>query len=873
MIEERIKSTLDNKLKIKKFVMDDPKKINLSAIEIFQNIFVEILNFNIVRGTFFGIAESISISDWNRQAGAEESYVIAEKEDFRILYVRLKRLTRTAQRYAISSIIREGWARKGEFIVIFYEEGSDIWHLVSPHITEGRTILRRYIVGLGEKHRTISANLAKMDANISEPLFGRVQEAFKLEPVTEKFYEDYKHYFGIIKDHLISLGIKIRDSKRYSHLFLNRLMFIYFIQKKGWIGNNKEFVKWYLDSYRECGEKNRFHEKWLNTLFFNAMNKPPREKKFSSGFSSEVCEVLNGIPYLNGGLFEKDDVDELGIELPDSLCSEVIEDFLENYNFTITEESPFDVDIAVDPAMLGKIYESLIAEEERGKAGIFYTPRIEVDLMCRLALYEYFLQQRTEKSMTLEDAFVNELLEKVIEFLFTPPEEWEKEDTIEFRVLRKFLGKVKIVDPACGSGAFLVGMLNVLQELYRKMGIKVDYYLKENIINNNIYGVDIKDWAVRMAELRLWLALVESEDNVPDIEPILPHFSFKLRVGDSIVQKVGEDFIKLEKIKGELGKDIREDLDKLEKLKERHFKGEKDFLNEIGETQRKILEKYIVNKIFILNEKKRKQVTLNGNVTIKSKNEIMLIEEQINSLKKSKENLYKVGKEKIFVWDLDFPEVMLQGGFDIVIANPPYVKQVKIINQDIDPEELIKLSENNLKKLKSKYLEDLLTYANDIFGVEIGKRSDLYVYFFIKGLELLNQNGIMVFVSSNSWLDVDFGKYLQKILLVEGDIKYILANWSEKIFEESDITTVISVIKRDIYNTLSGDTNFIAFYEPIVNIINEDKMKSVLLKLEKYDILNFLGEEIRIKEYEYMRKIIITEENLWKIGGGKLNVF
>ena len=872
MIRHEIKSILDKDLNSEKILKLHPKNVNVGAIEIFQRIFVEVLNFDIVRGTFEGVAESVSTRDWNKQAEAVDACIIAERDDFRVLYVGLRKLTRTAQRYAVSSIIRERWASKGEFIVIFYAQGSDVWHLVCPYVTEGRTILRRYVVGIGEKHRTVSENLANMDITIETPLFERVQDAFKVKPVTEQFYGDYKNYFSKIKECIRSLGIDIRNSKRYSHLFLNRLMFVYFIQKKGWIGDNKEFVKWFLEAYREFGEKDRFHEKWLNNLFFKAMNKPPREKKFSAGFPSEVCEVLNRIPYLNGGLFEKDDVDELGIELSDSLVMGVIEGFLENYNFTITEESPFDLDIAVDPAMLGKIYESLIAEEERGKAGIFYTPRIEVDLMCRLALYEYFQQQRTDKSGTLEEALVNQLLEKVIDFLFTPLEEWKTKDESEFRVLKKLLDSVKVVDPACGSGAFLVGMLSVLQELYTKMGIEADYNLEENIINNNLYGVDIKDWAIRMAEFRLWLALVESEDEVPDVEPVLPNFSFKLQVGDSIVQKVGDDFIKLEKIKGELEKEIGEDLDKLETLKKRHFRGEKGLIVDIEKAQRRILDKYIDKKISVLQKKKSQQTTLEGGVSAQARREIKAIESKISLLQESKENLRKARRAKLFVWDLDFPEVMLQGGFDVVIANPPYVRQEKIIRQDLDPEELKSRSSAQLKKLRSEYKEDLVGYILETYGMEVGKRCDLYLYFFFKGLELLNPKGSMVYISSNSWLDVDYGKYLQEALLKKIELECVIDNSAKRSFEESEINTVISVIRKGHGpNILSGETCFIVFKRPFEDVIGPANMKKALLKINMdFRTIQIENEPLSLSTEKNLKIRKVPRKSLWKMGGGTI---
>lgn len=876
-----VKAVLDDELDRGKISSQSPDDFNSGAVSVLQKIFVEILNFDRTTGPFGGVAESIQVSGWNKLAGARDAYLIAEENGFRVLYINLEKLTRTAQRFAISSLSRERWARKGEFIAIFYAPDSEVWHLVSPYMSEGRIILRRYIVGEGENHRTVSENLTKLDTELPEPLYDRVQETFRLKPITEEFYDDYKQIFGRLQKYLISKGVDATSAKKYSHLLLNRLMFIYFIQKKGWIGDNKEFMSWYLRKYEESGERNRFHPKWLGKLFFEAMNKPPREKNFRHGFPGEVCKVLDNIPFLNGGLFEKRDVDGIGIELPDPIIFKVLKDFLENYNFTITEESPFDVDVAVDPAMLGKIYESLIAEEERGKAGIFYTPRIEVDLMCRLALFEYLTEDRSgETSESLEDSLIREITKpenrkKIIEFLFVPLEGWNPELAHHFKPLQALLKKVKVVDPACGSGAFLVGMLQVLLELCQKMGIEPDYDLKEEIIGDNIYGADIKDWAVRMAEFRLWLALVEREAEVPAMEPVLPNFTLKLRVGDSIVQKIGGEHIKLEKIRGRLGRKIREDLNRLDEFKEEYFKGQKESLEEIRNLQARILEKYIDGKIKVLQDTRRQkqQTTLDGKITEESRRILKETKEQIQELEDTKSKLRKAGSEGVFIWDLDFPEVMLSGGFDVVISNPPYVRQEKIIKQDLGPEELEELPDSQIRKLKEEYKNDLAEYALDRYEMDVGKRCDLYVYFFLKGLELLNPKGNMVFISSNSWLDVDFGKYLQEVVLRESDFEYLIDNQAKRSFEESDVNTVISVMGKKTDEILSGETNFIAFKVPFEEVIGPKTMTGALLgNVEGFKEIKIKDETLDVALTDSFRLAKVSHKSLWKLGGGEVKM-
>jgi hypothetical protein len=865
-IEGKIKNLLDNELDYNKILKYYPDDIKTGAISLFQRLFIEYLNFEVVSGTFGGFAESVQVDEWNERAGVKDAYIIAKKDNFRIVYITLEKLTRTAQRYAISSLTSKEWAIKGEFLAMFHAPHSKVWHLVSTHITEGSLILRRFVVGEGEQHRTVSENLAKMDAELSMPLFERVEDAFRLETVTNEFYNEYKDVFGKIKEHLLSEGVGIRYAKKFSHLLLNRLMFIYFIQKKGWINDNKNFIQWYLDKYKDLNDREGFHKKWLNKLFFSAMSKPPSEKNINTGFPEEVCRVLNNIPFLNGGLFERDDVDTYDIKLPDKLMFEIVEGFLEKYNFTVTEESPYDVDVAIDPAMLGRIYESLIAEEERGKAGIFYTPKIEVNLMCRLALFEFL----STKSKDPDDTYKR----KIIDFLFTPDRDWQDSEHDNFRKLMDALQSVKVVDPACGSGAFLVGMMQVLKELYRKLDIEPDYALKNDIIHKNLYGVDIKDWAVRMAEFRLWLAIIEEEVDIPKKEPVLPNFTFKLKSDDSIVQKIGDKFIRREDIKAELCGEIKDELKNLEDLKEKYFKGDKNVLEDINNTQLAILEKYIDREIQGLKDEinRGQQVDLSGGITLDTKEKLEEINKKIRSLTDTKELFREAGEQKKFIWDLDFPEIMLNGGFDIVIANPPYIRQEKIIDQKLDSEELENYPAEKLKKLKKEYKDDLVEYVEITYGVKPTTKCDYYVYFFYNALDLLNSKGAMVYISSNSWLDVDFGRYPQELFLKRANLDYVIDNHARRSFEEASINTVINVMtKKFDSNALSNRVNFIAYKKPFEDVNNPQTIKDSLLNHNNaVKHVKTSEETLDISTQESFRTVSLPSRSLWKLGGGEI---
>ncbi|MEM2956648.1 MAG: hypothetical protein QW041_03700 [Candidatus Pacearchaeota archaeon] len=288
------------------------------------------------------------------------------------------------------------------------------------------------------------------------------KKAFSVERVTEDFFEDYKSIFFTLRNELIRQNVSRKESHEFTLQFLNRIMFIYFISKKKWL-EQLNFVEWLWSSYKNLGKfnSNEFYDKWLKQVFLKAFNNRSHEIK---DLPDSVLRVISSAPYLNGGLFRKNNLDDLKIEITDRMFQRIFE-FFEKYNFTIKEDMPLDQEVAVDPQMIGYVYESLanVAEEiyDRNDLGIFYTPRIEVDFMCRRSLVEYLSKRLPEVPK-----------EKFYHLIFDLPEEKEK---IEkwfikenlWKRLEEILEDLSIVDPACGSGAFLVGMLNVLVELYR----------------------------------------------------------------------------------------------------------------------------------------------------------------------------------------------------------------------------------------------------------------------------------------------------------------------------------------------------------------------------------------------------------------------
>ena len=477
---------------------------------------------------------------------------------FHVIYARLNldRLLLTAERPVISRLLQD----HPYTLFVFSNRKQTDWHFVNvKYDTEDpkkRRLFRRITISPYEKLRTASERIALLDLTSIGPdpetlaplaIQTRHEAAFDVEAVTKQFFEDYKSVFQTLQDDLTGQTADRRWAHDYALQFLNRCMFLYFIQRKRWLGDDTEFLRAFWESYQVTDEPvNSFVDRWLNVLFFEAF-----DNKFHGGhrhFPDTIREAMQLAPYLNGGLFRENPLDGVhNFQISDQRFKGIF-DFLENYNFTIAEDSPLDQEVAVDPEMIGKVYESLVnvsdEADERGDAGIFYTPRTEIDLMCRLALVDNLTNRLGKDHKNL-------LYEAI--FAFDPDDKLEADEKLTetqlWEPLDGCLKALAVVDPACGSGAFLVGMLHILDDLRdrvnRGLGRKESSFeRKKGIIGQNLYGVDVMEWACHVAELRLWLALVIDAEFSPAAlhlrnEPLLPHFSFNIRCGDSLVQEIG----------------------------------------------------------------------------------------------------------------------------------------------------------------------------------------------------------------------------------------------------------------------------------------------------------------------------------------------
>ena len=420
--------------------------------------------------------------------------------------------------------------------------------------------------------------------------------------------------------------------------------------------------------------------------------------------STEAVERRGEVPFLNGGLFEMQEYDSRNaVNIPNDKFAEILKLF-ERYNFTVTESTPLDIEVAVDPEMLGKVFEELVTG--RHDTGSYYTPRPVVSFMCRESL-KICLQNKTDETQETLQKFVDD------------------GDATEIRNPEKVLQvlqNLRICDPACGSGAYLLGMMSELlrlrEALFKSKNVdpKTIYQRKLDIIQQNLYGVDKDEFAVNIAMLRLWLSLaVDYDDEVP--EP-LPNLDYKVATGDSLTGPAP-------------------------KPPDEQFSLEEQLIQQIQERH----AEYLVTH------------------TDSEKRELR---ETIAELKGQLHGWQ--ANEDVFVWRVEFPEVFQDGGFDIVIGNPPYVRQ-----------ELIRPIKPILKKL----------FPEVYTGI-----ADLYVYFYKRGTELLRKSGVLTYISSNKFLRAGYGKKLRVFFTDKMCLNALLDFGSVQVFKAS-VDTCIVLIEND----------------------------------------------------------------------------
>lgn len=435
-----------------------------------------------------------------------------------------------------------------------------------------------YLVGEHENSHTACKQLLSVLAmDYADPRIGEIEAAFSIEKVTDEFFEQYKVLFQKLAEHLRSEPWFQRDSEeerdqhvtRFAKKLLGQIVFLYFLQKKGWLGAGKDqpwgtgpkkFMRLRFDANAEAGKN--YYQDCLQYLFYEALADERKGQKDPGFYARFDCRL----PFLNGGLFEADyDWRNETIAIPDhffhnedktkSDTGTGILDVFDRYNFTIKEDEPLDKEVAVDPEMLGKVFENMLEVTERKSKGAFYTPREIVHYMCQESLIHYLekaVGPETETALPKDDlewlirrghlALEND--QRVLNagretdtYSFSSPESIRTNAA----AINTALEEIKVCDPAIGSGAFPVGMLHEIVRAREVLGVLQNaptrpYDLKKHAIGHSIYGVDIDPSAIDIARLRLWLSLIVDEDDYDDIDA-LPNLDYKIMQGNSLIEE------------------------------------------------------------------------------------------------------------------------------------------------------------------------------------------------------------------------------------------------------------------------------------------------------------------------------------------------
>ena len=454
-------------------------------------------------------------------------------------------------RNLVKRFINKNWGEFDAAIVVF--DDNKYWRLSFVcDIKEEATAPKRFTFVFGEKDSFYRTAIDRFDIlQKQESTFENIRKAFSVDALSNDFFNDYRELYAdfvqfitgkrYVKEkgkweekqlgqpnyqYELTFGKDDKLVRDYIKKMFGRIVFLYFLQRKGWLNLNRNYMH---DLFVDSDKKDNFLDGVLEPLFFEVLN---TDKPYRT-IEARSLPGINNIPYLNGGLFAKDEIDDRTCVFPESYFARLFR-FLDSYNFTIDENDTDDAEIGIDPEMLGRIFENLL--EDNKDKGAFYTPKEIVDYMCRESIIAYLngaLPQINKKA-------IRNLVENL------NPEQLSPKDQID---IRKQLQAVKICDPAIGSGAFPMGLVNLLSKLYVAMKSDTDTAkMKRHIMEQNIYGVDIEQGAVDIARLRFWLAMIVEEK-----EPIpLPNLHFKIMQGNSLLESYnGINLSDLTKISGQ----------------------------------------------------------------------------------------------------------------------------------------------------------------------------------------------------------------------------------------------------------------------------------------------------------------------------------
>ncbi len=735
-------------------------------------------------------------------------------------------------------------------------------------LVKHETAPKRFAFVLGPNEPCATASRRLMQLVEKQPVnLKALTDAFAVEPLNREFFKQFKdvhfkkiwnylaeHYWTeFLGDEPMPAEPKEKDRKAkpirdFAKKMLGRIVFLHFLQKKGWMGcpalvayeatkagqpipttpwtnGDKRFVQTLFEQF---AHPDQFYSRCLTKLFFDTLNNPDRTNFTFAVDGMKPCRV----PYLNGGLFDRDirpDGQPVAdtIDLPTEYFQSLLQ-FFDQYNFTIDENSPGDYEVGIDPEMLGHIFENLL--EENREKGAFYTPKEIVQYMCQESLIQHLTHHLTADLGETQRPAIQTAITDLIR-AGSRGDERNRHNLITQHAPRieDLLDTLKICDPAIGSGAFPVGML---QEIFAaKMTLDLTLNraeVKKAIIRETIYGVDMEPGAVDIARLRFWLSLVVDED---EPQP-LPNLDYKIMQGDSLLESF-EGVIPLTVQNNEVdptqgvvqnaqlgidGKLPSQQLgfafgqnqptmsarrkEKLRKLIQAYFKARQQKVRQKGDKadirqqindeidahidecikaeQAKwtLAKDKIIGELFMARQGQKsaktpaKQREYEKTIARKER-ELEMFQKLLNDerereirLARSKQNPEK----GYFLWRLFFPEVFEKGGFDIVIANPPYIQLARI------PTEAAQYQREGYQTFE--------------------KTGDIYGLFYEQGVRLLRPGGVLTCITSNSWLQTQYGKPLRQLFVQQTDPLTLLNFADTRLFETAVVETNILLTRK-----------------------------------------------------------------------------
>lgn len=597
------------------------------------------------------------------------------------------------------------------------------------------TSAKRYTYVFGRDYTGRTAAERFIDLANSPRANQDFEKAFSVEALSDEFFNKYREMYADFVQYITGCRYEKRANKwveidygnpnpQFSTSFDNdkkivrdyikkmfgRIVFLYFLQRKGWLAGNRNYMR---DLWANSTNKDNFLDGVLETLFFGVLNEKPEHR-------SSATLVIPGseqMPYLNGGLFAEEEIDRRKCAFSSEMFDRLFK-FLDSYNFTIDENDQEDAEIGIDPEMLGRIFENLL--EDNKDKGAFYTPKEIVEYMCRESIIAYLQNGYIKESHPLIRQFVASF-----DSASLSKQQREK--------LRDKLKEVKICDPAIGSGAFPMGMVNLLAKLYISLGVNSNELgtIKRHIIENNIYGVDIEKGAVDIARLRFWLAMVVEESNPRP----LPNLHFKIMQGNSLLENYkGKDLSKLMTGTGDL----------------------------FADSERNVLNRLVSEFYNVQDHEVRDKKLHDINSAVRRQIYSLTNDEQVG--------INPSANTKFFLWHTWFADAFEKGGFDIVIGNPPYIKEYT--NRD---------AFNGFRETSPYYK---------------GKM-DIWYGFACQAIDHLNQNGILCFIATNNWGTNDGASIFRNKILDDARLLSLIDFNDYLIFEESaSIQTMILMLSH-----------------------------------------------------------------------------